>query len=133
LSGSSRFGSVDVFKSSWRLIHSLLFRCSTSGAPPVAPRKKPVDPEQWRGTLHYLSVWIMKKITTSNSSHLISRLGLVEAVSAFALKVRDGQIQAGDFSAYRKRLLADVRNRTSTSFDSACSNSRTQTRTSAHA
>jgi hypothetical protein len=46
-----------------------------------------------------------------DSSHLISRLGLVEAVSAFALKVREGQIQVDDFSAYRKRLLADVRNR----------------------
>jgi len=47
-----------------------------------------------------------------DSSHLISRLGLVEAVSAFALKVREGRIQVNDFSAYRKRLLADVRNRT---------------------
>jgi predicted nucleic acid-binding protein len=46
-----------------------------------------------------------------DSSHLISRLGLVEAVSAFALKVREGQIQVDDFSAYRMRLLADVRNR----------------------
>ena len=47
-----------------------------------------------------------------DSSHLISRLGLVEAVSAFALKVREGQIQVTDFVQYRKRLLADVRNRT---------------------
>ena len=47
-----------------------------------------------------------------DSTHFISRLGLVEAVSAFALKVREGQIQVSDFSAYRKRLLADVRNRT---------------------
>lgn len=47
-----------------------------------------------------------------DSTHWISRLGLVEAVSAFALKVREGQIQVDDFSAYRKRLLADVRNRT---------------------
>jgi uncharacterized protein len=46
-----------------------------------------------------------------DSSHLISRLGLVEAISAFALKVRDGQIQMTDFALYRKRLLADVRNR----------------------
>ena len=47
-----------------------------------------------------------------DSSHMISRLGLVEAVSAFALKVRDGKIQMSDFALYRKRLLADVRNRT---------------------
>jgi hypothetical protein len=47
-----------------------------------------------------------------DSTHLISRLGLVEAASAFALKVREGQIPVSDFSAYRKRLLADVRNRT---------------------
>jgi hypothetical protein len=46
------------------------------------------------------------------SSHLISRLGLVESVSAFALKVREGQILLADFVAYRKRLLADVRSRT---------------------
>jgi hypothetical protein len=53
-----------------------------------------------------------KILAEPDSSHLISRLGFVEAVSAFALKVREGQIQASDFSAYRKRLLADVRNRT---------------------
>ena len=47
-----------------------------------------------------------------NSSHLISRLGLVESVAAFALKVRERQIQPADFVLYRKRLLADVRKRT---------------------
>ncbi len=36
-----------------------------------------------------------------DSSHLISRIGLVEAVSAFALKVREGQIQMTDFALYR--------------------------------
>jgi hypothetical protein len=36
----------------------------------------------------------------------------VESISAFALKVREKVIDASDFSAYRKRLLADVRNRT---------------------
>jgi predicted nucleic acid-binding protein len=46
------------------------------------------------------------------SMHFISRLGLVEAVSAFALKVREGHIQPADFAAYRKRLMADVRTRT---------------------
>jgi uncharacterized protein len=47
-----------------------------------------------------------------DSSHLISRLALVEAISAFALKVREGQILKTDFVLYRKRLLADIRNRT---------------------
>jgi hypothetical protein len=46
-----------------------------------------------------------------DSSHLISRLGLVEAISAFALKVREGHIQPADFLTYRKRLFADVRKR----------------------
>jgi predicted nucleic acid-binding protein len=54
---------------------------------------------------------LAKIIAEPNSFHLISRLGLVEAVSAFALKVRDGQIQPADFAAYRKRLFADVRKR----------------------
>jgi predicted nucleic acid-binding protein len=54
---------------------------------------------------------VAKILAEPNSSHLISRLGLVEAVSAFAIKVHDGQILAADFSAYRKGLLADVRNR----------------------
>src|SRR5438105_2967540 len=36
-----------------------------------------------------------------DSSHLISRIGLVEVVSAFALKVREGQIQMTDFALYR--------------------------------
>jgi len=47
-----------------------------------------------------------------NATHFISRLGLVEAISAFALKVRAGQIQPTDFFAYRKRLFADVQGRT---------------------
>jgi hypothetical protein len=50
-------------------------------------------------------------LTEPDSSQLISRLGLVEAVSAFALKVREGQIQIADFAIYRKRLLGDVRRR----------------------
>ena len=52
-----------------------------------------------------------KILTEPNSTHLISRIGLVEAVSAFALKVRGGEIPLADFTAYRKRLLADVRKR----------------------
>src|SRR5207244_132509 len=51
-------------------------------------------------------------LTEPDSAHLISRLGLVEANSAFALTVRGGQIQMTDFTLYRKRVLADVRNRT---------------------
>jgi predicted nucleic acid-binding protein len=51
-------------------------------------------------------------LTEPGSSHLISRLALVEAISAFALKVREGRIQMTDFALYRKRIFADVRNRT---------------------
>jgi hypothetical protein len=51
-------------------------------------------------------------LTEPLSSHLVSRLGLVESISAFALKVREGHIQLANFSAYRKRLFADIRHRT---------------------
>ena len=44
--------------------------------------------------------------TSPESMRFISRLGLVEATSAFAVKVREGLIQTTDFYAYRKRLLA---------------------------
>ena len=57
------------------------------------------------------SVNVAKILAGPNSTHLISRLGLVEAGSAFAIKVRDGQIPLADFTAVRKRLLADVRKR----------------------
>jgi predicted nucleic acid-binding protein len=43
---------------------------------------------------------------------VISKLGLVEAISAFALKVRTGEIASPDFAAARKRLLGDVAQRT---------------------
>jgi hypothetical protein len=39
------------------------------------------------------------------------RLQRLQVNAAFALKVRDGQIESADFTAYRKRLLADVRER----------------------
>ena len=41
----------------------------------------------------------------------ISRLGVVEAVSVFAKKVRSGIITAGDFSLLRRRFFADLRKR----------------------
>jgi predicted nucleic acid-binding protein len=47
----------------------------------------------------------------ADRSLLVSRLGLVEAVSALALKVRTGEIQLPDFSIARKKLLGDVKGR----------------------
>src|SRR5438309_5186830 len=41
----------------------------------------------------------------------ISRLGVVEAVSVFAKKVRSGQISAADFALLRRRFFADLRHR----------------------
>jgi predicted nucleic acid-binding protein len=41
----------------------------------------------------------------------ISRLGVVEAVSVFAKKVRSGLISAADFNLLRRRLFADLRRR----------------------
>ena len=42
----------------------------------------------------------------------ISRLGLVEIVSALALKVRSGTINAAQFEQCRKQVHRDVRNKT---------------------
>jgi predicted nucleic acid-binding protein len=41
----------------------------------------------------------------------ISRLGVVEAVSVFAKKVRSGVISAPDFALLRRRFFADLRHR----------------------
>jgi len=43
--------------------------------------------------------------------HVISRLTYVECHSAFALKVRTGQITGDDFALLRRRLRADVHRR----------------------
>jgi hypothetical protein len=43
---------------------------------------------------------------------LISRVALVEIVSAFALKVRSGAITAMQFEQYRRQVHRDVRHRT---------------------
>ena len=44
----------------------------------------------------------------SSSAFLISRLGLVETISALALNVRVGQLQHSDYVVARKKFLGDV-------------------------
>lgn len=48
----------------------------------------------------------------SNSRHVISRITFLELQSAFALKVRTGEISADDFTLLRRRFRADVNRRT---------------------
>jgi predicted nucleic acid-binding protein len=43
-----------------------------------------------------------------NSRHYISRLGIVEAQHAFAIKLRTGEITETDFEGLRQRLLRDT-------------------------
>ena len=43
-----------------------------------------------------------------NAYHYISRLGVVEAQHAFALKLRTGEITETDFVGLRQRLLRDI-------------------------
>jgi predicted nucleic acid-binding protein len=43
-----------------------------------------------------------------NSRHYISRLGIVEAQHAFAIKLRTGEITDTDFGGLRQRLLHDI-------------------------
>ena len=48
---------------------------------------------------------------TPGANLFVSRLGIVEAVSAFAKKVRTGTISAADFHLFRRRFFADLRRR----------------------
>ena len=43
-----------------------------------------------------------------NGRHYISRLGIVEAQHAFAIKLRTGDITETDFAGLRQRLLRDI-------------------------
>ena len=43
-----------------------------------------------------------------NARHYISRLGIVEAQHAFAIKLRTGDITERDFAGLRQRLLRDI-------------------------
>jgi hypothetical protein len=43
-----------------------------------------------------------------NTRHYISRLGIVEAQHAFAIKLRTGDITETDFEGLRQRLLRDI-------------------------
>ena len=55
---------------------------------------------------------IEQLLQDSNSRHVISRVTYLELQSAFALKVRTGEISAGDFTLLRRRFRADVNRRT---------------------
>ena len=70
---------------------------------------------------------VAKILAEPHSTHLISRLGLVEAVSAFALKVREGQIPLADLPPIASGSWPTCENDRSTSFVSACPNSRKRT------
>ena len=47
----------------------------------------------------------------ANARHVISRIGHIEVQSAFALKVRTGEIAVGDFTLLRRRFRADINHR----------------------
>jgi predicted nucleic acid-binding protein len=47
-------------------------------------------------------------IQERNGRHYISRLGIVEAQHAFAIKLRTGDITETDFAGLRQRLLRDI-------------------------
>ena len=48
------------------------------------------------------------------ASPVISRLGIVETISALALKVRTGELELADYAMARKKFLGDIANRTVT-------------------
>jgi predicted nucleic acid-binding protein len=51
---------------------------------------------------------VTRLIEEPTSRHYISRLSLVETVSAFAMKFRTGQIDAQDFEVLRRRFYYDL-------------------------
>jgi predicted nucleic acid-binding protein len=55
---------------------------------------------------------VERLLQDSNSRHVISRVTFLELQSAFALKVRTGEISVDDFTLLRRRFRADVNRRT---------------------
>ena len=47
-------------------------------------------------------------VQARNARHYISRLGIVEAQHAFAIKLRTGEITDADFEGLRQRFLRDI-------------------------
>jgi hypothetical protein len=51
---------------------------------------------------------VTRVIQERNARHYISRLGIVEAQHAFAIKLPTGNITEPDFAGLRQRLLRDI-------------------------
>ena len=51
---------------------------------------------------------VIQIVQEHNSRHYISRLGMIEAQHAFAIKLRTGDITETDFEGLRQRLLRDL-------------------------
>ena len=51
---------------------------------------------------------VLQLLQEPNARHFISRLTVIEAPSAFAIKVRTGELAASNFHRLRQRFLADV-------------------------
>jgi predicted nucleic acid-binding protein len=51
---------------------------------------------------------VTRFVQALNSRHYISRLGIVEAQHAFAIKLRTGEITDADFEGLRQRFLRDI-------------------------
>ena len=51
---------------------------------------------------------VTRVVQERNARHYISRLGIVEAQHAFAMKLRTGAITETDFEGLRQRLLRDL-------------------------
>jgi hypothetical protein len=51
---------------------------------------------------------VTRVIQERNARHYISRLGIVEAQHAFAIKLRTGDITETDVAGLRQRLLRDI-------------------------
>jgi predicted nucleic acid-binding protein len=51
---------------------------------------------------------VTQLVQERNGRHYISRLGIVEAQHAFAIKLRTGEITETDFAGLRQRLLGDI-------------------------
>ncbi len=54
------------------------------------------------------TVEVTRFVQERGSRHYISRLGIVEAQHAFAIKLRTGEITETDFEGLRQRLLRDI-------------------------
>jgi predicted nucleic acid-binding protein len=54
------------------------------------------------------TVEVTRFVQERSSRHYISRLGIVEAQHAFAIKLRTGEITETDFEGLRQRLLRDI-------------------------